>query len=122
VLRFAVWVVFVAILAGCGGGGISASRTGLCPSKFKEQHMDVTGTVADISPLGGGVYLILMKDDAALPCEVVTHDRPASNAHVTLKSLIAHRNDKATTTEFLYPESDPTLASFGEAGWAPPTP
>jgi hypothetical protein len=39
-----------------------------------------------------------------------------------MKDLIAHRNDKATPSEFLYSASDPTLAAFGGAGWLPLSP
>jgi hypothetical protein len=109
----------VVSLAGCGGGGLSTDTAGRCPTIFTEQHINLSGKIAEIVPFpvvrgAGGIYLALVTDSAGLPCEVVTRERPPLGAQTTFTNYVAHRDDKGTTTEFLYPAKSPELATAME--------
>ena len=106
-------------VAGCGGGGLSTDTAGLCPTAFTEQHINLSGKIASISPFPvargtGGIYLAVVTDSAGLPCEVVTRERPGLGAQTTFTDYVAHRDDKGTPTEFLYPAKSPELATAME--------
>jgi hypothetical protein len=111
-------------VAGCGGGGVSTNATGLCPTSFAEQHVNLSGKIASIDPIpltsvAAGVYLAVVEDDAGLPCQVLTRERPASGAETTFTDYVAHRDDKGTPTEFLYPAKSPDLATAFEPASVP---
>lgn len=68
----------------------TTASTADCLKQYSGQHVDLSGTITAVMPLGGN-YFVMVKDSTGTTCQLVMHTNPgAAGASVSVHDYVAY--------------------------------